>query len=183
MYLWKITCYISYRDGNKNLPFLFLSFKKNPVFNRVFLFINAKINKMEVALKKEYLEKFILGGRALFTIKNEQTGNRFTYSVVKPNDETPYFVKVLRGANNETDYSFIGSVFRNSTSAKYVHSKKSKVSEDAQSVKVIKYLLGNLSTLPSQIKIYHSGNCGKCGRTLTDPISIETGLGPHCRKG
>ena len=35
--------------------------------------------------------------------------------------------------------------------------------------------------LDEQILIYHSGRCGRCGRKLTDPESIRTGLGPVCR--
>ncbi|MCH9729159.1 MAG: hypothetical protein K0U84_05675 [Actinomycetia bacterium] len=28
----------------------------------------------------------------------------------------------------------------------------------------------------------HSGNCGFCGRKLTDPASVERGIGPECLK-
>ncbi|WP_373093047.1 DUF6011 domain-containing protein [Zhongshania sp.] len=27
----------------------------------------------------------------------------------------------------------------------------------------------------------HAGKCGRCARKLTDPVSISTGFGPHCR--
>lgn len=29
-------------------------------------------------------------------------------------------------------------------------------------------------------EFWHSGRCSKCGRELTDPVSIENGLGPVC---
>lgn len=38
-----------------------------------------------------------------------------------------------------------------------------------------------LTTLPPKVHILHEGMCGKCGRPLTDPVSIEYGLGPICR--
>jgi hypothetical protein len=38
-----------------------------------------------------------------------------------------------------------------------------------------------LETLPDKVHILHEGLCGKCGRPLTHPISIECGLGPTCR--
>jgi hypothetical protein len=33
-----------------------------------------------------------------------------------------------------------------------------------------------------QVEIYHLGKCLKCGRTLTDAVSIERGLGSKCVK-
>jgi hypothetical protein len=37
-------------------------------------------------------------------------------------------------------------------------------------------------TLPDRIHILHVGTCGHCGRKLSDPTSLETGIGPECRK-
>jgi hypothetical protein len=31
------------------------------------------------------------------------------------------------------------------------------------------------------IEVYHTGNCSYCGRELTDPVSLEVGIGPICR--
>jgi len=28
--------------------------------------------------------------------------------------------------------------------------------------------------------LHHEGKCGRCGRKLTVPLSIETGIGPEC---
>jgi hypothetical protein len=30
------------------------------------------------------------------------------------------------------------------------------------------------------MELWHEGRCGKCGRALTVPESIESGLGPVC---
>ena len=32
------------------------------------------------------------------------------------------------------------------------------------------------------VKVFHSGKCGKCGKKLTTPESIKSGLGPYCSK-
>jgi len=34
--------------------------------------------------------------------------------------------------------------------------------------------------IPPQVHLYHLGRCGKCGRPLTDPASMERGIGPYC---
>ena len=40
------------------------------------------------------IKQFVLAGNATFTIQNSKTGKHFTYEVNKPNDDTPYFVRV-----------------------------------------------------------------------------------------
>jgi hypothetical protein len=121
---------------------------------------------------------FILGGNALFTVQNTKTGNRFTYKVTKHKKEDVFFVKVL---TNPDIYQFVGSIRHNS---QYKHSSKSRISIDSQSVKVFDYLIIKLmsNTLPDFVQIWHEGRCGRCGRTLTVPESIESGFGPECIK-
>lgn len=34
--------------------------------------------------------------------------------------------------------------------------------------------------LPPNYGMFHAGRCGRCGRLLTTPESIESGLGPDC---
>lgn len=129
-----------------------------------------------MTLKHETALEFILGGNALFTCRNTKTGNRFTFKVTKHRKDDIFFVKVL---TNPDVYEFIGSVRTN-----YKHSVKSRISDDAQSVQVFKYIVSKLksNTLPGFIEIWHEGRCGRCGRVLTVPESIETGFGPECSK-
>ena len=57
------------------------------------------------------LVQFITAGNALFTLENTATGNRFTFRVRQPGDDKPHFVSVLTGADNESDYTFLGTIF------------------------------------------------------------------------
>lgn len=34
---------------------------------------------------------------------------------------------------------------------------------------------------PSGVEVRHDGRCSRCGRALTDPESIDVGMGPICR--
>jgi hypothetical protein len=36
--------------------------------------------------------------------------------------------------------------------------------------------------LPTPARIELDGTCGRCGRRLTDPVSVAAGLGPECRE-
>ena len=133
-------------------------------------------------LKHSDAIKFIFAGNATVTILNTKTGNRFTYNIKKlktSTDENPlFFIKVLTGPDV---YTFIGSMYKDK---KYRHSQKSKISENAQSVKVFNYVVLKLieNKLDECVEIWHEGKCGRCGRQLTVPESIETGLGPECVK-
>lgn len=122
---------------------------------------------------------FIFAGNSLFTVVNSKTGNRFTFKVKKnkKSESEMHFVKVL---TNPEIYEFIGTCF----DKKYKHSQKSRISVEAQSVLVFNWIVKNLQqgTLPEFIEIWHEGRCGKCGRVLTVPQSIEIGIGPECLK-
>ena len=37
-------------------------------------------------------------------------------------------------------------------------------------------------SMPAQLELWHEGQCARCARPLTDPVSIERGFGPECVK-
>jgi hypothetical protein len=131
-------------------------------------------------LKHSESINFILAGNSVFTILNPKTGNRFTYRVKylksSKKDNPVYFVRVL----TDSSYKFIGSIFRN----KFRWSQKSELSNDEKSVVSFQYVFDRLleNRLQSSVEIWHEGMCGRCGRRLTVPESIEYGLGPDCLK-
>ena len=61
-------------------------------------------------LENNDIKTFIFAGKAIFTITNTNTGNRFTYRVRKAKDNDIYFVSVLTGSDNTSSYSFIGYI-------------------------------------------------------------------------
>jgi len=121
--------------------------------------------------------KFIFAGKSLVTFVNTNTGNRFTFKVKQAKNSNLFFVSVL---TNPEVYTYIGTA----TEGVYRHGRKSHITKDAQSVKVFEYVINKLKSqnLPEFIEVWHEGKCGKCGRTLTVPASIATGIGPECIK-
>lgn len=140
-------------------------------------------------LTDKNLLTFILAGNATFTVTNESSGNRFTYRIRKAGygtatfkDTDVFYVSVLTGSDNTSSYQYLGTFF-SGTSKTYVHSTKSKISISADSNKVLTWFFNHFvknTTKYPTVKVYHAGKCGKCGRKLTTPESVETGLGPHC---
>jgi hypothetical protein len=121
--------------------------------------------------------RFIFSGKSTVTFLNSDSGNRFTFRVKQAKDSNLFFISLLSGSEK---YSYIGT----SAEGNFRHGKKSIISKDAQSVKVFDYVLNKLklNILPKSIEVWHEGSCGKCGRPLTVPSSILTGLGPSCAK-
>lgn len=123
--------------------------------------------------------EYILGGKSTFTIVGQK--HRFTYKVVRtPFNKDAYFVSLLNGANNETDFGYMGMLFPNSDKIKVT--KGSKIGVDAISHIAFNFTLKNLvrGVIPKGVAIYHEGRCGRCGRKLTVPSSIENGFGEVC---
>jgi hypothetical protein len=131
-------------------------------------------------LEPLFRKPYMLAGNAIVTVVSQATGTRFTYRIaakknVKEGDDTVHFVSLLNGPENTRDYTFLGTIF---AGKRYHHGKKSPIGEDAPSARAFAWLWRNLDS--DECELWHSGKCGRCGRLLTDPASIERGLGPKC---
>jgi hypothetical protein len=142
-------------------------------------------------LTSEHALTFILGGKSTFTIKSTRTGKHFTYKVNAPraNDKdtsTIFWVRMLNGSDNEGNYGYIGFIKNNGQGWDFYHGGgKAFAGKDAPGVVAISYTFNNFVSLCKQhpeIEIWHEGKCCRCGRTLTVPESIESGIGPECIK-
>lgn len=126
--------------------------------------------------------QFVLAGRAVFTVANPK-GEYYTYQVCHKAAEgqwkETWFAKLLTGPDNTSDYSYIGLV---DSALGFRTTAKSLYQSDAKPCQVLVWALKRIKAgnLPEGYKIHHEGRCGRCGRVLTVPTSIETGLGPEC---
>jgi Family of unknown function (DUF6011) len=140
----------------------------------------------------EAQKRFVLAGNAIFTLRSLKTGKRFTYKVSKakpnpsfPNQGPTYFVSLLNGPENTSNYQYMGLMQNFGALAWGVRQTRgSRVSAMADSYKGIVWFLGNVANGKpvSNVEVFHAGKCGRCGRTLTVPESIESGIGPECAK-
>ena len=136
------------------------------------------------------LLKWILTGNAHVTFVNTVANEKFTYHITQakrrpsdPEDSVPpHFISVLTGPNNTDDYTYIGTVFHNTDGDRYVHHRNSGMSQEAPSVVNFQYVYMAIyaGAVPDFIEVWHEGRCCMCGRLLTDPDSIERGIGPVC---
>lgn len=146
------------------------------------------------------IRTFITGGNAYLTIRSLKTQTRFTYRVTVPKDALekkqdplPYFISVLTGDDNTSDYRFFGTMWVDASTKhilKYKHSGKARITDKAPSVVAIRWMLSQIhrggtalespSNFLHQLEVWHDGRCGRCGRMLTVPESVSSGFGPEC---
>lgn len=129
---------------------------------------------------------FMFAGKAIVTLRSTRTGARYTYKIKRapakpdqPNAPVVYFVSLLAGPDNGSDYVYIGIIgdrgFRTTA--------KSAMKSDSAPVRAFEWALAKMresAAIPEGLEIWHEGRCGRCGRLLTVPESIAQGLGPEC---
>jgi hypothetical protein len=126
---------------------------------------------------------FVLGGKAFFTLVSTKTGKRFTFKVSRKlveDDRVLYFVGLLTGPTNTSDYTFFGTIF---DGVEFRMSGKSRIRGDAPSALAFKFLWKLIQEgheFPKAFEFWTIGQCGQCGLPLTVPASIKIGFGPHC---
>ncbi len=135
--------------------------------------------------------RFIMAGRATFTLVSVQTGARFTFKVQRPRRRQgradALFVSVLDGPDNEADYAFLGTIFpiEGRDCGTFVFGRRARVAFSAPSARTFGWfwarLMRHLDPAPVA-EFWHEGRCGRCARTLTVPASIASGIGPECER-
>jgi len=128
---------------------------------------------------------FIKAGRAKFTLKDKISGKRFTFKVTQHHDKEQhlYIVSVLTGTDNNNDYTYLGLLddngFRETHRSRVGYMYKNTRDAFVWFLRLIEVMRSDEDLAPN-MRFYHAGCCGRCGKTLTVPESIKTGYGPEC---
>ncbi len=125
-------------------------------------------------LAPETARNFIFAGNALFTLKNRASGNHMTFKVRLNAGRGVYWVSA--------DETLLGWIEQGRTR---LTASRRAPPEAARKVQAAEWLFNRLAEtgrVPEPFEIWHEGQCGKCGRALTDPTSIVLGIGPICRQ-
>lgn len=132
------------------------------------------------------VKQFLLAGDAYITLKSQLSGQHYTYQVTKAKQQgipafdaaEKWFVRVLA---NGDEYIYVGMI--DPIRAPNLRlTKASKMDEGSSAVKAFRYFYGHLmqGRIAPQLEVRHDGRCGRCGRQLTHPESIDLGIGPDC---
>ncbi len=141
---------------------------------------------MRMKLVKSLVREFILAGKSTLTCLNNETKIHKTFRITKSEDGRVYFVSIRgdkdRQSDNKKKWLYLGMIKGNN----FFTTKNSKVTRNSQSFRSFKWLMDasvqwelGQDKFP-KVDVFHEGQCGSCGRKLTDPLSIERGFGPSC---
>lgn len=137
-------------------------------------------------------KEFVNGGNATFTVEiphtfqeEKGTPDHYTYRIVRKDGPRPvWFAGLLAGPDNNSDYQYMGMYYPYRTSISLTG--KSRYNEDSMPVRMLNRILARIQDNSveqmeaSGFRLHHEGKCCVCGRKLTTPESIETGIGPVC---
>ena len=144
----------------------------------------------EHALKAENILGFMNSPRAgrrkgaTATLVNDATGNRITVRFRRPNDKdgNPFksvMVDLMTGSDNEESFSFIGTL--NGDTVRISPKQRTNLQKAQLAGTILNWTIAHAAADDLRtVRVLHSGSCGRCGRKLTVPESIDTGLGPEC---
>ena len=97
-------------------------------------------------------------------------------------NEFIYFLNTKIG----NEYVYAGVVwFDDKTNEfRFGQGAKGQVNGNHLNIRSLLFVMNKLNSEvePKYCEVFHVGTCGRCGKKLTTPESILTGLGPECAK-
>ena len=135
------------------------------------------------------IRDYMFGGKAEFTLHSLKTDNHFTYKIIYHSPDPERLPKkpwlfYLSGNDNVSDWEY-GFKFEYSKITGVIGISMTRKSPDitSNSMIAIRWFVWmlNKGVVSDDLEFMHSGKCSACGRKLTTPESIRTGMGPVCR--
>lgn len=121
--------------------------------------------------------QFMFAGKARFTLVSPKTQTRFTYRINKAEDGGTYFVSLLTQPDNENGFTYMGLI---RPDLSFRTTRKATIGPSSLGFRAFTWFCAKLMSGPPPCEFWHEGRCGRCGRTLTVPESVESGFGPEC---
>lgn len=138
---------------------------------------------------------FVTAGKATFTLEIPEAyalqhglKRHYTFKTrfKAGNDRYPdaFFVSLMTGADNESSFSYLGMLSPETGVVRTT--AKSCLGSGDLVVRLLNRALaviwaGDATPLTAAgFNVCHAGKCGRCGRKLTNPESLATGIGPEC---
>lgn len=141
-------------------------------------------------LTKDILE-FVLSGNINFTVVSKKTGTKLKLRIERALKsfssavEPPWFIHAVP-LEGGTNYKYVSFIKLHKATQAFIYSagKYSKIKLGSETEKAVRHVMIALLTKKETLSfdVYYKGTCRVCGRTLTDPDSIERGCGPTCYK-
>lgn len=123
---------------------------------------------------------FVTAGRAVLTVQDGDHWQtyRVRFKEGEGNFRDTYFVNVL---TNGDQYQYVGMLDAKTGACR--PTRASNFSTDSDVVRLFNRGMAQVWGIRDHgLTIRHEGKCGKCGRALTHPDSLDSGIGPECAR-
>jgi hypothetical protein len=147
-----------------------------------------------------FSQEIITAGKCVFTVEvppsfgltmENPPKPHYTYRVkLKKGDpdgkwkNDAYFVGLLTGPDNTRDFTYLGKLIPETGEVRLTSG--SKYTDETWPVRIVRKVLARIYANDTDAisaagwELHHEGRCCRCGRTLTVPESVESGIGPEC---
>lgn len=135
--------------------------------------------------------RMLNAGNVVVTVKSKKTGEHITVKLASrfkndsgrgkkwqpagPDKATHIFASV-RNADRAGWDDKIGTYYPNT--GRFFEDHNTEAARVWAAAAALQWLCGNADE--THAEYFESNECGRCGRMLTDPVSIERGIGPEC---
>ena len=131
--------------------------------------------------------KFILAGKCEFVLYSTKINDKFEYKLTKKeskNKENEFIYFLNTKVDGEFKYAGVIWFDDKTNEFRFGQGAKGQLEGNHLNIRSLLFVLNklNLGGEPQHCEVYHVGTCGRCGKKLTTPESILTGLGPECCK-
>lgn len=135
---------------------------------------------MQNKIQNDKVKDYVLAGKSCVILYNNSTGTSIKFWVIaRTNDKGMVTAWWIYTNPEKTEY--IGFITKG-MGLQLRHPDSTMVLSQKAGITAFEWFWPRLirNQLPDTISVLHNGYCGRCGRPLTDPQSLITGIGPVC---
>lgn len=126
---------------------------------------------------------YTLAGKAVIVLRSKKTSNHLTFRVERNRHNALRWWVSTKGVDGH--FRYLGMLEDHADHFALHLTGKSAAYRPSIIVNAFDYFVKHVlsaNTIPDDLEVRHEGHCGRCGRALTDPRSIDMGIGPECMK-
>ena len=137
-------------------------------------------SRSQLLLGRDAQRRYALAGGADLTLHSLRSGHHHAYNVEASDDLRLWFVRLLVDGGARTPV-YLGTIRRDGL--RYRHGARSRIPYASEAALAFRHWWGLIERgerIPAKLQVWSSGVCARCGRELTDPASVQRGVGPVC---
>jgi hypothetical protein len=128
-------------------------------------------------MNRSEFQTYAEGCHGSITARSLATGNHYTFKFrqSRSSSREDLLALVLTDGDKWQNLGYVDFATRSTRLGQY-----SQFSRFSPCFQALAWLVKLAEFNPAVVEVMHDGRCGRCGRPLTHPDSIQAGIGPIC---